>query len=70
MAPMAMENGTDTITRPVICIGGWMNIPKWTSSGFIPWPSVGANGSLSSGLANPRIIARKKVRVNIRRPEA
>ena len=36
MAPMAMENGTDTITSPVICMGGWMNIPKWTSSGFIP----------------------------------
>ena len=59
-APIAMLNGTATTISPVICMGGWMNMPKWTSSGLMPWPSGGTKGSRSSGLAKNTMMARKK----------
>ena len=33
---MAMLKGMATETSPSICTGGWMNIPKWMSSGLMP----------------------------------
>ena len=57
---MPMANGMATEIRPIICMGGWMNIPKWISRGFIPCPSGGARARRSSGLARKTITPRKK----------
>ena len=52
--------------NPAINAGGWKNMPKWVSSGLIPSPSRGTNGSLSKGLAITAVTARKKVKVSIK----
>ena len=69
-APIAMLNGMATEMSPVICIGGWMNIPKWTRSGLMPCPSARANGNRSRGLARKTVTPRKKVSTRAIRPVA
>ena len=70
IAPTAMLKGIATATSPVIWTGGWMNMPKWTSSGLIPAPSAGVTGRRSSGLARNRITPRKKVSTSAITPMA
>ena len=56
---MAMLKGMATEMRPIICMGGWMNMPKWMRSGLIPCPSGGAMARRSSGLARKTMTPRK-----------
>ena len=65
-----MLKGTATATSPAICTGGWMNMPKWMSNGFMPAPSVGVMGSRSSGLAMNTMMPRKKVSASAITPMA
>ena len=67
---MAMLNGMATEMRPIICMGGWMNMPKWMSSGFIPCPSSGAIVRRSSGLARKTMTPRKKAMTRAMTPVA
>ena len=62
IAPMAMLNGTATDTSPVIWTGGCMNMPKWTSSGLMPRPSMGTKSRRSSGLARKTMTPRRNAK--------
>ncbi len=64
--PIEKANGMAVATRPAINAGGWMNMPRWVSSGLIPWPSGGITWSLSKGLAMNPMTARKKAIMTIK----
>ena len=63
---MAKAKGRLTITRPVISMGGWANMPGWISNGLMPWPSEGTTSSLAKGLARETITAKKKTSISMR----
>jgi len=64
--PIENAKGMAVATSPAINAGGWKNMPKWVSSGLIPWPSGGITASLSKGLAMNPMTARKKANMTIK----
>ena len=67
--PMAKAKGMETVTSPVINMGGWTNMPGWVRRGFIPRPSGTATAVVSKGLARKMSTARKKARTPVIIPQ-
>src|SRR5579864_116477 len=58
-AAMTIEKGTVRPTYPKYSVGGWIAIQGFNSSGFMPRPSSGANGTVANGDATAVNISRK-----------